>query len=605
MEINSKAPQRKLFEIFDKLITSVDIVSENYNDTITGFYDFVLGTGNLQNICLESEKKVHKLEDEVKALEKEKQHLENKLQIARRIHDNSIAMRKKAEEEKMALEIQLQQVRDLLFCDTRNKIHDETREKLQSLSTSFMSRTSLDRMDYNAGGDKLTTIDEFESTGSILSDLSYSRSEDDLDHNETRRLRKRSYAYTESAGTKRRSVSRRSYASVNASPGDCLVSTTRLVVNETGAPSASTVIRAYTSPPSTVIPPQLATVPSAPKEDSDTDPVVNYTPTHVKPSESRSQLYTTPSSTNFFPFQSNTIYTRTHNITTKNVLKPENCDPCGKKIKFGRTALKCLDCRTVCHMECRDQLSLPCIPPGNVTTPKGNSQMMAIADYAPPTSPMIPALVVHCINEIEKRGPKETGIYRIPGPSKEVKALKERFLRGRGVPNMGLVSDIHTVCSCLKEFLITLKEPLATHALWSKFVKASENEDSDAKQAELYQTFTELPQPNRDTLAFLILHLQRVAQMPKCCMSIKSLSDIFGPTIIGQSQPDLPAFKAFVEAKQSCNVLQALLEIPSDYWNNFLNTQETHSAASTPREQCGFMYSPMSAGRFTVRKKRE
>lgn len=33
--------------------------------------------------------------------------------------------------------------------------------------------------------------------------------------------------------------------------------------------------------------------------------------------------------------------------------------------------------------------------------------------------------------------------------------------------------------------------------------------DEDNSIAAMYQTITDLPQPNRDTLAFLILHLQR------------------------------------------------------------------------------------------------
>ncbi|XP_039292714.1 rac GTPase-activating protein 1 [Nilaparvata lugens] len=307
-------------------MTCIEIESENHNDTITGFYDFVLGFDNMRMRWLESEKKTRKLEVEMKALEKEKQDLENKLKIARRIHDNSISMRKKAEEEKLSLEIQLQQVRDLLFCDTRNKIHDETREKLQSLSTSFMSRTSLDRMDYNAGGDKLTTIDEFESTGSILSDLSYSRSEDDLDINESRRMRKRSYAYNENNGGKRRSVSKRSFASLQAGPGEMLVSTTRVAVSPSGQPVAATVshtLRSYTSPQTTatVVAPQSETTPSAPKPDSDPDD----TP---EPTERRGLFHS--ASRSIFPFYSNGL-SKTHSLTTKNVIRPENCDPCGKK----------------------------------------------------------------------------------------------------------------------------------------------------------------------------------------------------------------------------------------------------------------------------------
>lgn len=37
---------------------------------------------------------------------------------------------------------------------------------------------------------------------------------------------------------------------------------------------------------------------------------------------------------------------------------------------------------------------------------------------------MVPALVVHCTNEVENRGLSEVGIYRVPGAEKDVKELK-------------------------------------------------------------------------------------------------------------------------------------------------------------------------------------
>lgn len=44
------------------------------------------------------------------------------------------------------------------------------------------------------------------------------------------------------------------------------------------------------------------------------------------------------------------------------VIKPESCVPCGKRIKFGKISLKCRDCRVVTHPECRERCPLPCIP---------------------------------------------------------------------------------------------------------------------------------------------------------------------------------------------------------------------------------------------------
>ena len=95
------------------------------------------------------------------------------------------------------------------------------------------------------------------------------------------------------------------------------------------------------------------------------------------------------------------------------------------RIKFGKYQLKCRDCRATCHPECREQVPLPCVPVNNTPTRKGGV-VSTIADYAPPTCPMVPALVVHCVKEVESRGLTEVGIYRVPGAEKDVKMLKVR-----------------------------------------------------------------------------------------------------------------------------------------------------------------------------------
>ena len=46
---------------------------------------------------------------------------------------------------------------------------------------------------------------------------------------------------------------------------------------------------------------------------------------------------------------------------------------------------------------------------------------------------------------------------------------------------------------------------------------------------------SELPRPNRDTLAFLILHLQKVADSGACQMPANNLAVVMGPTIVGYS----------------------------------------------------------------------
>jgi len=120
--------------------------------------------------CLHENGKIKKMLEES---QKENNTLNTKLTTARKLLDQEKQKTIKAVEEKINIENQLQMVRDLLFADNRNQIHDETKEKLQFLNGSRSRMTN----DY----DRLSAIHELDSTGSILSDLSYSRSDDGLD----------------------------------------------------------------------------------------------------------------------------------------------------------------------------------------------------------------------------------------------------------------------------------------------------------------------------------------------------------------------------------------------------------------------------------------
>ena len=64
-----------------------------------------------------------------------------------------------------------------------------------------------------------------------------------------------------------------------------------------------------------------------------------------------------------------------HTFVEKTIVRMETCQPCGKRITFGKTAAKCRDCKSICHLECRHMVPVPCIAAAgasNVNTPKVN-----------------------------------------------------------------------------------------------------------------------------------------------------------------------------------------------------------------------------------------
>lgn len=82
-------------------------------------------------------------------------------------------------------------------------------------------------------------------------------------------------------------------------------------------------------------------------------------------------------------------------------------------------------------------------------------------------------------------------------------------MQNNGLPNLTNV-DIHVICGCIKIFLRTLREPLIPTYLWSVFSNIVNGDSNEKKiQNRLQFEISHLPKANRDTLAFLVMHLQR------------------------------------------------------------------------------------------------
>ena len=71
--------------------------------------------------------------------------------------------------------------------------------------------------------------------------------------------------------------------------------------------------------------------------------------------------------------------------------------------------------------------------------------------------------------------------------------------------------DVHTLTGAVKDFLRNLKSALVPTSMWNVFTQAATNPDLTDGVSQLFQAISEMPQPNRDTLAFFMLHLQKVS----------------------------------------------------------------------------------------------
>ncbi|XP_010224640.1 PREDICTED: rac GTPase-activating protein 1 [Tinamus guttatus] len=527
-----------LRNLFDQLVCQVDVLSERNE------HQFAQLARNFEEFRKKSQKTEHELakyKDLLMKTETERNALEVKLKHARNQVDVEIKRRQKAEVDCEKLERQMQLIRDLLMCDVTGSIQLSEEQKS---ALAFLNRPQVSAG--GSGSKRLSTIDE---SGSILSDISFDKTDESLDWDSS---------VMKSVRLKKREKRRSSRQFIEGPPGP--LKKTRSIGSTVDQGNESIVAKTTLTVPSDGGPIEaVSTIQTVPYNLRNQRKSDTLQPWSSSSSLGSRQLQPRSESDGLSTPQSNGGV-RLHEFVSKTVIKPESCVPCGKRIKFGKLSLKCRDCRVVTHPECRDRCPLPCIPILTGTPVRiGEGTLM---DFVPPTHPMIPSIIVHCVNEIEQRGLRETGLYRVSGCDKTVKELKE---------NGGDCS------SCA-----------SAAALRSTLPFLSEISDDDNSIAAMYQAIGELPQANRDTLAFLMIHLQRVAQSPETKMDVANLAKVFGPTIVAHAVPDPDPLTILQDTKRQPKVVERLLLLPLEYWSQFMvaeqeNVIENTAAFSAPQ----------------------
>ncbi|OCT93024.1 hypothetical protein XELAEV_18016091mg [Xenopus laevis] len=535
-----------LRNLFEQLMRQVDGLNEGIEPQ---FIQLAKTFEAFRRKWQKSEQELMKNKEMLMKTETERSALEVKLKHARNQVDVEIKRRQRAEAECEKLERQIQLIRELLMCDPSCSI--QLSEQQRSALAFLNNRTQM-----SADGNGTRRLSKIDESASILSDISFDKTEDSLDWDSSlvrnvklkkREKRRSSRQHTE--GPPVPSKRNRSVGIALDQANESIIAKTTLTVPNDGGPIDV-----------------VSSIETVPYYNTRSRRTGTLQPWNSDSSLVSRHLDDKGETDSFRTPQNGGM--RLHEFVSKTVIKPESCVPCGKRIKFGKMSLKCRDCRVVAHPECRERCPLPCIPTvGGTPVRIGEG---TLADFAPLTSPMIPPLIVHCVSEIQQRGLHETGLYRISGCDRTVKELKEKFLRGKSVPLLSKVDDIHAVCGFLKDFLRNLKEPLLTFQLNRTFMEAAEIRNEESSIAAIYQAVDGLPAANRDTLAYLMIHLQRVAQSPDCKMDVSNLARVFGPTLVGHAVSDPDPMTILQDTRRQPMVIERLLSLPAEYWNQFM-----------------------------------
>ncbi|XP_034413045.1 active breakpoint cluster region-related protein isoform X2 [Cyclopterus lumpus] len=213
---------------------------------------------------------------------------------------------------------------------------------------------------------------------------------------------------------------------------------------------------------------------------------------------------------------------------------------------LGRASVK-LDCKTLNRRWKRQTLHLgqvevtlslkycphPLEPPG-ATAQQKPVFCVPIETVAQQEGVLVPHVVRCCVEEVERRGLDEVGIYRVSGTTSDVGTLKAAFNSNlREAVTRLRSAEVNVVSGVLKLYFRELPEPLVPMKIFQSLAKTLEIQDVASRLVSMLSLLQSCPDPNRHTLLYLLHHLQRVSEKQDVNrMSLMNLATVFGPSLL-------------------------------------------------------------------------
>ncbi|XP_039677253.1 active breakpoint cluster region-related protein isoform X4 [Perca fluviatilis] len=193
---------------------------------------------------------------------------------------------------------------------------------------------------------------------------------------------------------------------------------------------------------------------------------------------------------------------------------------------------------------------------------------------------LVPHVVRCCVDEVERRGMGEVGIYRISGTTSDIAMLKTAFNSNlREAVTRLRSAEVNAVTGVLKLYFRELPQPLIPTEMFQSLARMLDIQDINSRLVSMLSLLHSCPDPNRHTFLYLLHHLQRVSEKQDVNrMSLQNLATVFGPSLIrppvvglGQDGPTVDISQEVVVQVQvvlcylQCNNLpEAQTSLPHD-----------------------------------------
>nr|XP_020748146.1 beta-chimaerin isoform X4 [Odocoileus virginianus texanus] len=226
-------------------------------------------------------------------------------------------------------------------------------------------------------------------------------------------------------------------------------------------------------------------------------------------------------------------YEKTHNFKVHTFRGPHWCEYCAN-FMWGLIAqgVRCSDCGLNVHKQCSKHVPNDCQPDLKRIKKVYCCDLTTLVKAHNTQRPMV---VDICIREIEARGLKSEGLYRVSGFTEHIEDVKMAFDRDgeKADISASIYPDINIITGALKLYFRDLPIPVITYDTYSKFIEAAKISNADERLEAVHEVLMLLPPAHYETLRYLMIHLKKVTMNEKDnFMNAENLGIVFGPTLM-------------------------------------------------------------------------
>ncbi|TRZ25728.1 hypothetical protein HGM15179_001314 [Zosterops borbonicus] len=226
-------------------------------------------------------------------------------------------------------------------------------------------------------------------------------------------------------------------------------------------------------------------------------------------------------------------YEKAHNFKVHTFRGPHWCEYCAN-FMWGLIAqgVRCSDCGLNVHKQCSKYVPNDCQPDLKRIKRVYCCDLTTLVKAHNTQRPMV---VDSCIREIEARGLKSEGLYRVSGFTEHIEDVKMAFDRDGDKADISasIYPDINIIAGALKLYFRDLPIPVITYDTYSKFIEAAKISNPDERLEAIHEVLMLLPAAHYETLRYLMIHLKKVTLHEKeNFMNAENLGIVFGPTLM-------------------------------------------------------------------------